>query len=407
MGAAARIEILNERGQAMRRQGSFAAAQRYFRQAIAASPTCGRSYRNLILSGPIMPNDPVIRALREQLADPDRLAPDDRIHMQFAYADVLASQGAHAVAFDHYEIANKLQRARTAYDGIMTLSLHDRVRSEITPSLLSLGKGSGFADAAPVFVIGMPRTGSSLIEQILVSHRHIAGAGERADFSHALSETIRSLPGGPPQSDRDAVHKLYRSHLAALGANYLNRLRTAPAVRAKTLPRHIIDKFPFNFVYLGLIHSSLPKARFIHIRRDPIDTCLSCYKRLFADVPFSYDLRELGQYHLSYQRLMEHWRDTLPPGVMLEVDYESLIMDLPGQSARMLDHLGLDWDDSCLSFHRTERLVMTESAYQVRQPLYRTPSRHFRPHASRLAPLTEALSDHRGPPDIDDQSPDR
>jgi hypothetical protein len=153
----------------------------------------------------------------------------------------------------------------------------------------------------------------------------------------------------------------------------------------------ITDKYPFNFINVGLIHLALPNARFIHSRRSPVEVCLSIYSRIFQDVPFGYDLGELGRYYRAYDALMAHWREALPPGVMIEVQYEDLVNDLEGNVRRMLAHCGLDWDERCLAFHQTQRQVNTASASQVRKPLFRTSLERWRPAAELLQPLYDGL----------------
>jgi hypothetical protein len=244
----------------------------------------------------------------------------------------------------------------------------------------------------PVFIVGMPRSGSTLIEQILASHPDIFGVGERADFPQALGQLV--LRNGGAASDLAAITALSAEQFALLGADYLRRLRDATGGNAagETRPyRRITDKYLANFAYLGLIHMALPNARFIHSRRAPVETCLSCFSRLFDDVPFSYDLGELGRYWRAYDALMAHWVRVLPPGVMLEVRYEDVVADVEGQARRMLAHCGLEWDRACLSFHTKKRLVLTESAVQVRRPIYPTSVERWRPPPILLRPLLEGL----------------
>jgi hypothetical protein len=174
-----------------------------------------------------------------------------------------------------------------------------------------------------------------------------------------------------------------------LGADYLARVRPLAQDAAR-----IIDKMPGNFHFVGLVHLALPNARIIHMRRDPIDTCLSCFSKNFtAGHAFTCDLGELGRYFASYQSLMAHWRDVLPPGVMLAVQYEDVVADLEGQARRLVAHCGLEWDDACLTFHKTERLVKTASAAQVRKPIYGTSVARWRPAPEVLAPLLAGLGE--------------
>jgi len=193
-------------------------------------------------------------------------------------------------------------------------------------------------------------------------------------------------PGGAAKYPEMAA-ALSGGDLRRLGADYLDRVGAA-APHAE----RIVDKMPLNFRYVGLIHLALPRARIIHTLRDPVDTCLSCFSILFAgDQPYSYDLAELGRYHAGYQALMAHWRRVLPDGVMLEVDYEDVVDDLEAQARRIVAHCGLDWQDACLAFHRTQRAVRTASVLQVRQPIHRGSVGRWRHYAHLLQPLLAAL----------------
>ena len=181
--------------------------------------------------------------------------------------------------------------------------------------------------------------------------------------------------------------RLNSADLARLGASYLGAIRPLSGGRA-----HVVDKMPANFLHAGLIHLMLPNARIVHCRRDPVDTCLSCYTKLFsAEQAFAYDLAELGQFHKAYQVLMDHWRAVLPRDRFIEVDYEAVVADLEDEARRLTDFLGLPWDDACLDFHKTVRPVRTASVNQVRLPIYRSSAGRWKAHAAHLGPLLVAL----------------
>ena len=240
--------------------------------------------------------------------------------------------------------------------------------------------GQGDPSPLPVFIIGMPRSGTTLCEQILASHPKIHGAGELGDFEAAVAALDSA--GGIPSD-------IGGEELRAIGAGYLARVAALAPHAAR-----ITDKMPANFRFAGLIHLALPNARLIHLRRDPVDTCLSCFSILFGgDQPFTYDLGELGRYYRAYQRLMAHWRAVLPPGVMLEVDYEALVGDFAREARGILTHCGIEWNDACLDFHKTQRPVHTASAVQVRQPIYRSSVGRWRPSGDVLRPLLDALAE--------------
>jgi hypothetical protein len=224
----------------------------------------------------------------------------------------------------------------------------------------------------------MPRSGTTLVEQMLASHPLVHGAGELMEFEAAVA-ALDGLGGVPADIDGAALRRI--------GAGYVARVR---ALAPQAL--RITDKMPGNFRFAGLIHLALPNARIIHLRRDPIDTCLSCFSILFGgDQPFTYHLGELGRYYRAYAALMDHWRSVLPPEVMLDVHYEELVGDFEPQARRILTHCRLDWDQACAEFYNTERPVHTASAAQVRQPVYQTSVGRWRPADETLRPLLAAL----------------
>jgi hypothetical protein len=242
--------------------------------------------------------------------------------------------------------------------------------------------GLGDPSPVPVFIVGMPRSGTTLVEQILASHPAVHALGERRLFEDALARV-----GGPNAVSTPACWT--DAELRRIGGLYVEAARRAAPAGAL----RIVDKLPANFQYAGLIHAALPGAHIIHTCRDPVDTCLSAFSVLFAGVaqPYSYDLEELGRYYRAYRQAMAHWRNVLPTGVMLDVGYEAVVDDLEAQARRIVAHCGLDWDDRCLAFHATQRPVRTASHAQVRQPIYRGSLGRPRPPREMLLPLLEAL----------------
>jgi hypothetical protein len=309
-----------------------------------------------------------------------------RIRLNFALAKAYDDLGRFAESFRCMNAGNALKRQRVNYNEARMIEQFDRIHAAFDRTLLRK-KPRGLRSDAPVFVLGMPRSGTTLIEQILASHPAVHGAGELTDFSR-LANRICDARGKIRRFPEDAA-KLTGKELAGLGEAYLARLRALAPDASR-----ITDKMPANFVYVGLIHLALPQARIIHVRRDPRDTCLSCYSKLFsAPQDFTYDLAELGRYYRQYDRLMGHWRKTLPAGRMLEVRYEDVIDDLETWARRIVDHCGLDWDPACISFHEARRPVRTASASQVRQPIYRTSEGRWRKYENDLEPLLTALGD--------------
>jgi hypothetical protein len=227
----------------------------------------------------------------------------------------------------------------------------------------------------------MPRSGTSLVEQILASHPAVHGAGELPDVTDLVARHFGADGAGLSSESVTA------DALRDIGADYLAGVRAAAPAAAR-----ITDKMPANFRFAGLIHLALPGARLIHVRRDPVDTCWSCFARSFEnDQNHTYELGELGRYYRAYADLMAHWRAVIPEDAMIEVQYETLVDDLEGQARRLVAHCGVEWDAACLAFHRTQRAVRTASAAQVRQPIYRNSVGHGRSYLALLQPLVDAL----------------
>jgi hypothetical protein len=280
-----------------------------------------------------------------------------------------------------------LKRAQIQYDETATLALFDRIEAVFTPALLRKKEklGGGDPSPAPIFVMGMPRSGTTLIEQILASHPQVHGAGELKTLNDVVNEVHG--PDGQTIPYPEFVPVLDAGAIAKIGARYLAEIH-------KLTPQapHITDKMPSNYYFAGLIHLALPNAKIIHTMRDPVDTCISCFSKLFtAEQNHTYDLVELGRYYRRYQQLMEHWRRVLPPGCILDVRYEDVVADLETQARRIITHCGLTWDDRCLSFHETERPVRTASATQVRQPIYKSAVGRWRVYKEFLGPLLAEL----------------
>ncbi|PLZ01498.1 hypothetical protein CY652_15395 [Burkholderia sp. WAC0059] len=373
--------------------GRFDEAREVYRKAIDIAPDCALYYRNLVQVERLAPDDPYFVALEARVARAGTLKPQDQSELHFAFGKALSDLGQDERAFGHFMIANAQGRLGVEYDEAATLNVFAQLPSRFTTGLLAAKRGLGDPSDSPVFIVGMPRSGSTLVEQILASHPQVFGAGERADFGLALgARVVRDGEDPAGRISLDTLADLSREQLAGLGADYLRRIGfAAGAGGTGGSHRRIVDKYPFNFVNLGFIHLALPNARIIHTRRSAVETCLSIFSRPFRDVPFGYDLGELGRYCRAYDALMDHWRRVLPEGVMLEVQYEDLVDDLEGNVRRLLAHCGLEWDERCLAFHEAKRQVSTASSVQVRTPLYRTSLKRWRPQQALLQPLLDGL----------------
>lgn len=228
----------------------------------------------------------------------------------------------------------------------------------------------------------MPRSGSTLIEQIFASHPQVAGLGEVDDFAKAISAAAKGL------ESPEGFAQLSAAQLRQIGQTYLTGIKAAAPGAAR-----ITDKMLENFRFIGLIYLALPNARIIHMRRNPMDICVSCFSKLFTgdNLPFTYNLSELGRYYKAYDSLMAHWREVLPPGAMLELQYEHVVADIEVQTRKILAYCGLEWDPRCLDFHKTERLVHTASKAQVRQPLFNSSVGRWKIYEPFLGPLLKEI----------------
>jgi tetratricopeptide (TPR) repeat protein len=328
-------------------------------------------------------DDPDIVALEACLAEGERRSLVERVAAHFALGKAYLDIRDPEQAFRHLEAGNRQKRASFDYDGEETGRWMERISTVSTPERYARLAGLGAPSTLPIFIIGMPRSGTTLIEQILSSHPQVTGAGELSALRLAIDE-LGSFPDCLVALDSAADAE---SRLRRRGDAYLARV--APLAEGRP---YVIDKMPGNFLYAGLVPLILPGARIIHVRRDPVDTCLSCYTKLFSgQQPFAYDLAELGIFYRHYERLMAHWRTILPTEVFIEVDYEAVVDDLESEARRLAGFLGLAWNDACLNFHHNRRVVRTASVNQVRQPIYRTSKGRWRAYASYLGPLLDAL----------------
>ncbi len=374
----------NHLGTILRAQGNFPDALTHYKQAIALRPDFAEAYWNLTEIKTFHHGDADLAAL-ETLAGRNGLAADQAPYIHLALAKALEDCGDYRQAFEHLRQGNALKRRQIDYDEPALARFFQDITSVFNRSLFDRFAGEGDPSSVPVFVLGMPRSGSSLIEQILASHPQIHGAGELEDLEKVANNITDA--GGQPLPYPECIPGLDGAVWQRIGQAYLSRL---PALaEGKT---RIVDKLPINFVNIGLIRLILPNARIIHTMRDPIDTCISCYSKLFTSGQnFSYDLAELGRHYRRYRELMNHWRFVLPPGAMLEVSYAEVGNDLEGQARRLIEYCGLPWDDRCLSFHKNTRSVRTASAVQVRQPLFRSSVQRWRRFEAGLGPLLDEL----------------
>lgn len=361
--------------------GRAAEAQSAFERSIELNPE-NIAHRALAIgASPVRLGDSNVAAL-ERAAVQTSLSVYDAVNIHFALGKAYGDLGDHARAFEHVLRGNRIKRQLVEYDEGATLRTLQSMPALFTPAFFEHRRGWGESSSIPVFIVGMPRSGTTLVEQILASHPLVHAAGE----TRALNESIAALGpngvfGAAEIAGADA------NTMRSIGAAYLNRL-----LPQKVQALRVTDKMLENFVFVGIAHVALPGARIVQVRRDPVDTCLSCFSTLFAEGQgFTYDLMELGRYYRAYDGLTRHWHTVLPPETILEVCYEDLVDDLEGQTRRLLEFCGLPWDDACLRFYETQRPVRTASVTQVRRPIYRSSVGKWRPPDALLQPLYDAL----------------
>jgi len=374
---------LTSRGHALKTAGRSEEAVASYRAALTASPAHGDTWYALANLKTYRFDDAEVAAMRRELERAD-IAFMDRVHILFALAAAFEARGEYEQSFRCYEEGNRLKRAQSGYDADKMSAELARQKAVCTPELFAAKGGQGHGAPDPIFVVGLPRAGSTLIEQILASHSQIDGTLELPDML-AIAHRLRGRKAGASRYP-DIVSELDASRLRQLGQRYMESTR----IHRQSAP-FFIDKMPNNFRHLGLIKLILPNARIIDARRDPMDCCFSGFKQLFAEgQEFTYGLTEIGRYYRDYVNLMCHW-DAVLPGSVLRVQHEDVLDDLEGQVRRMLAYLDLPFEESCIRFHETERAVRTASSEQVRRPLNRSGQAAWRPFAPWLGDLRAAL----------------
>ena len=359
-----------------------------YRRCVALAPSFGEAWWSLANLKTYRFEPAEAAAMRKALAGRD-LKDEDRYHLHFSLGKALEDAGEFASSFKHYADANALRRRTVNYSADETHAHTQRSRALYTPSFFAERSGAGAATADPIFIVGLPRAGSTLIEQILSSHSQVEGTMELPD----LALMARRLADQRLKSDvskyPETVATLDRAALTALGEEYIERTR----IQRKTGRPFFIDKMPNNFAHAGLIHLILPNAKIIDARRHPMANCFSAFKQHFArGQTFSYDLGELGRYWRDYAELMAHIDEVLPRRVH-RVLYERMVGDTEGEVRRLLAYCGLPFEDACLRFNETQRAVRTASSEQVRRPIFGDAVEQWRNYEEWLHPLRDALGD--------------
>ena len=379
-------KVWHSYGHALRTTGQQSAAIAAYRRTVELLPNYGEAWWSLanLKTFEFAPAD--IATMRQQLTRED-LSAEDRFHFHFALGKALEDASDHAASFEHYSEGNRIRRSLIAYDPEAVHDRVDRAKALFTPAFLGARTGLGCTAPDPIFIVGMPRAGSTLLEQILSSHSAVEGTMELPD----IGAIARDL-GGPRDGDERSAYPeilagMDGDALRALGERYMASTR----VQRKTSAPYFIDKNPNNWMHVGLIHLILPNAKIIDARRHPMSCCFSVFKQHFArGNRYSYDLRELGRYYRDYVDLMA-WFDKAMPGRIHRATYEQVVDDLETEVRRLLEYCGLEFEPACLRYFENDRAVRTASSEQVRRPIYRDSLEQWTHYDPWLGPLREAL----------------
>jgi tetratricopeptide (TPR) repeat protein len=373
-------------GHSLRTSGRRAESETAYRRAIAMEPTLGEAYWSLANLKTFRFPDADLAAMRHALTRTD-LPDEERLHFEFALGKALEDAAEYEASFGHYARGNEIRRRLHPYRADDNLAYVQRTRKVLTRDFFAARSGAGAQAADPIFIVGLPRAGSTLLEQVLASHSLVEGTMELPQ----IPQLARELAGrnARQQDFAGVIEKLTPEELRALGERYLEDTR---ALRKTNAP-FFIDKMPNNCWYVGLIHLMLPNARIIDARRHPLGCCFSCFKQQFArGQNFTYSLTDLGRYYRDYLELMAHFDEVLP-GRVHRVHYEATIEDTESEVRRLLAYCGLPFEENCLRFYENERAVRTASSEQVRQPIFREGLDHWRHFETWLDPLKAALGD--------------
>jgi len=379
------IEALNYYGVALKSVGRLDDARKTFIKALEVQPRAIGTYSNLVDLEKFTPENPLFQTMErivERVKNPES-APYMALH--FALGKAYDDMGEYEKAFHHYSVGARLKRKTLTYNEAEVAQFFDDTKRIFTKEFITRKDFVGNPTRVPIFIVGMPRSGSTLTEQIISAHPKIFGAGEIKNLSYSIAALRLKFPSLPKFPLLAEVMR--PSHLTTISNNYLTAVN-----KISNKAERVTDKLLTNFFFAGLIHMTFPNAKIVHTKRNPVDSCLSTWTKLFKDdMPHSYDLGELGRYHRRYQDLMEHWREVLPAHAFLEVQYEDVVADPETNARRVIDFLELEWDPRCLKFHESDRPVKTASVSQVRKPIYKTSVERGRRYGDKLNPLLAAL----------------
>ncbi|MGB5347332.1 MAG: sulfotransferase [Woeseia sp.] len=373
------------RGHALRTVGRLADSVAAYRKAIALQPTCGEAYWSLANLKTFKFDATDIAEMQGQL-EAGLSSQEDFWHLSFALGKALEDRQEFDESFRHYAGGNAAKRRSEHWDADKHHTGIERIKTFFHPEFFASRGESGNSSPAPIFIVGLPRAGSTLLEQILSSHSQVEGTMELPDIMSIARRLGAATTFAGESLYPEVLAKLTADDVATLGTEYLDR-----TIIHRTGAPFFIDKMPNNFVHIGLIHLILPNAKIIDARRHPMACCFAGFKQLFAHgQAFTYSLEEIGRYYRDYVELMTHWSSVLPARV-LRVDYEAIVENTAAEVRRVLDYCGLDFEPACLEFYRTDRAIRTPSSEQVRQPIYESAVDQWRNYEAHLAPLSAAL----------------
>jgi tetratricopeptide (TPR) repeat protein len=363
--------------------GQMDAAEQCFEHALKLEPDSLTPRLSLTQVRKTKDGDANFAALQETAKTVGDMPDTKAISLHFAMGKALDDTKRYDEAFPHFLEACRLKRLRTQYSAENTTLLVNNIISTFSKDMINRLRGAGSSSDTPIFVLGMPRSGTTLTETIIASATNVYGAGELPDLLQIAGQLRGLLKEGYPLN----MSNISGAELTQMGEQYISQLKQrAPEAQ------HITDKMPANFMAVGLIHLMLPNAKIVHVQRNPVDTCVSAFTKLFnKSLHQTYDLRELGRYYRDYQNLMAHWRKVLPADAFYEIQYEQLVSNQEEESRKLISYCGLDWSDDCLNPHKKERNIKTASIMQVRQPVYTSSVERWRVYEKFLGPLLEEL----------------
>ena len=375
------VEAIFSLGFLQMKLGKMDEARAAFRKAIAIRPGFAMAHRLLAFMKKHETHDDEMRVMEHIFSNPN-CTDDQKMNVAFGLGKAYAEIGEHKKSFEYYLAGNDLRRKEVAYSTTQETQRFERICQFFNKDYCAGYDTASDMGKGQIFILGMPRSGTTLVEQILASHSEVYGAGEQS-YIQKICKEIENRTG---RSYPESLSEIEDSDFLELGENYINRLR-----RYSPDSPFITDKMPANFQYIGFIKKALPAAKIVHVTRNPVDTCFSIFTTFFqGSIPYSYNQRELGEYYCLYKALMSHWHTVLP-GVIHDISYETLLDEPEAETRRLLDYCGLTFEDACLNFHTTKRTVRTASAQQVRMPIYKSSVERWRHNEAQLSDLIEAL----------------